>query len=428
MAKKKDIKDSQSEELIQLAVDTSQDGIQMSRSQNASEDDFESPSSLFEMLEDQPVSGYNHEQERLTFTDGGASILEAVKEGSQDALARLQFLRSQTRFTDGQIMLSVGKETWAVVLGRMEKAISFLIEKGDLLSEEDLRGIASWLVIIPSTTASTTSGRKPVKLLGIHTPCPLGYTQAKSYPVEGLRPGMIAILGRAGSGKSEFIVNTLQPQVLIRCGEPQERFDESPSVIKVSSVLEAFSLSCLFGVCGLRVAIDGFRDLYYRLDGAAAEGGLTAAVYNVLTGMNNVYASLGTNVFVAVNPQTTNEDKFNDVVERHYGAIVGVIKIEDSSPTMDAWRTENGRVHDVFSTGQVKTSSLLTYDPKNKGQGVFLDVGFRNGPAVEEPRTPTSVREMSHDLSETLASAAERVDKPRRSSISVDLLSNNSSF
>lgn len=209
------------------------------------------------------------------------------------------------------------------------------IQKGGIVTVGDLWEAAPELL-------TPAAKRYASKLLPSFTPSTL--LTGAQWPVPGIFPGIVTIVGDTGAGKTEYIDKKLGATAIVRFGEPIELVDADPRVVPARTAGEAISIGILLDCFGHRVAIDSLRKLVYSLDGAAMEGGIVAALFDVVTALNNVVSSSGAVLMAAFNPMMADESKIGRLHQRLAASCSGSILVANGSVEDSLLRTTRGRV------------------------------------------------------------------------------------
>nr|QYF49769.1 MAG: hypothetical protein 2 [Guangxi cysto-like virus 5] len=161
----------------------------------------------------------------------------------------------------------------------------------------------------------------------------------------GHMPGLHVIAGGWGSGKTEFVMEVLKPDVVIRYGEPAEYHDNSENVFtySASSADAVVALSLLLGSSNLTIAIDSLREFVFGLTGAAGSGGVSMSLYSLVTTLSNLYARAGICVAGVLNPMMA-EDKATLVYNALTSSASGVSVIANGRETFTSYRGVSARV------------------------------------------------------------------------------------
>lgn len=235
-------------------------------------------------------------------------------------------------------VVSINGTLFTVEVGKLTGHLSSIIEhiqKGGIVTVGDLWEAAPELL---APAAKKHAG----KLLPSFTPSVL--LTGAEWPVPGIFPGIVTIVGDTGAGKTEYIDKKLGATAIVRFGEPIELVDADPRVVPARTVGEAVSVGILLDCFGHRVAIDSLRKLVYSLDGAAMEGGIVAALFDVVTALNNVVSSFGAVLMAAFNPMMADESKIGRLHQRLAASCSGSILVANGGVEDSLLRTTGGRV------------------------------------------------------------------------------------
>jgi hypothetical protein len=197
------------------------------------------------------------------------------------------------------------------------------------------------------------------------------------WPVEKILPGITIVLGGRGAGKTSYLLNEKELDVLIRLNEPMEHVDANPEVYQATSVTNAISVALYLSLMGLRVAIDSFKSLVYGIEGAALSGGMSAGVFDFMTTVNNLVANFGAHFVVTVNPM--DSDRVAKTYDMLAASVTGIVLIENYHDTSSTYRLIDGRVSDQ--------SDLLMMD-HGLGEDSYKMVGPNRPVVVPEDVAP----------------------------------------
>lgn len=239
-----------------------------------------------------------------------------------------------------EIMIPVGNMILAVdtqVLDRCALALAASDDPGRWFAENES--------LIHSTVfAPVAKGLHRVyPLLSVRPEVPAGYEA--SWPTQDHMPGLHLVVGGTGAGKSSYLASQ-DLTLVIRWGEPAERFDVEGATHAVSDLNEALAVAFVMARAGYRPAIDSFRNLVFGIESAAGEGGISTALYSAMTAINNVCSRLGIVVMVVVNPMAT-EAKAELVYNNMAASVAGMTVLMDGAVSKQTVRTLSGRTWGV---------------------------------------------------------------------------------
>jgi len=156
-----------------------------------------------------------------------------------------------------------------------------------------------------------------------------------------LFPGVMAILGKSGSGKTrtafQYMFKTLNQAKkgsahYIKLFEPG---DEDKYLIDDVSV-PTFEIEAAGTIAQLllnstveTIFVDSFRYLFYGSSGGATgKGGVNMSLFMDLTHLDSVARSFGKTIVVVINPMTDDDAAFNFYLEAAVGAVTSVLTME----------------------------------------------------------------------------------------------------
>jgi hypothetical protein len=186
--------------------------------------------------------------------------------------------------------------------------------------------------------------------------------ESTPWPVENIFPGLVAVIGDTGAGKTWYVEKTLRPDFIVRVSEPLEHVDYDDNVISASSVPQSLNIAVALSLLGFTTAVDSLRSLVYGGSGAAMEGGLSASLFDTITSLNNVIAAAGASIVCTMNPMLSSLDKMDRLFVRIDASCAGAVLIETGAATMESYRVWGGRVRKengvhVSSAGPVSIES-----------------------------------------------------------------------
>lgn len=162
-------------------------------------------------------------------------------------------------------------------------------------------------------------------------------------PVKGIMPGVFAVMGETRSGKTTYIRDIAKPDLIIRAAEPFEPVDWDSNVVTVRTYPQAFGLVLLSALTKTRVAIDSLRGLVFNMRGNAGEGGVSTALYELLTTLNNFSAEFGAVTFLAVNPMVGDNEKVMRLLSRFEASVAAIVFLDAGKVKYGSIRTVLGR-------------------------------------------------------------------------------------
>lgn len=172
------------------------------------------------------------------------------------------------------------------------------------------------------------------------------------WPVTGHLPGLHLVVGGTGAGKSEYI-RSMRPDIVVRWGEPYERFDDGDNVIHASDLTDMLASALVLASAGFTVVVDGFRELVFGIQSAAGAGGVSVGLYSALTSINNICAQQGLLICATVNP-LSDETKALLVYQNLAASVAGLTQVQGGAAVYQTARTVGGR---SFATGTMTDNS-----------------------------------------------------------------------
>lgn len=163
-----------------------------------------------------------------------------------------------------------------------------------------------------------------------------------TWPVPDALAGASVVVGGMGAGKSEFAFSRLGVTKVVRVGEPVERFDSDPRVVRAASFAEAIFLAVFHAKKGERVAVDGTRQLVFADLGPATEGGVSSGLYMALTNISNFAAVHQVHIVLTLNPMV-REQLVAQVYNNVAASVTGGWLIEKGASVSETHRTGSGR-------------------------------------------------------------------------------------
>jgi hypothetical protein len=175
---------------------------------------------------------------------------------------------------------------------------------------------------------------------GNNVPSRYGHKVHWPYP-DGMS-GITIIIGGSGAGKSEYMWQVLQPDVVIRYGEAYETWDRQPNVVHANSIITAIELAIGYSLLGLTVGIDSLRYAAYTIEGPAGPKGIISTLFTMLTDLSNLVAVSGANIPVIFNPMVSDE-AMDILYDNGGGSCAGVVQVKDRVAIRGLMRTYKGR-------------------------------------------------------------------------------------
>lgn len=177
----------------------------------------------------------------------------------------------------------------------------------------------------------------------------------------GHSPGIHVILGDTGAGKTVHIYREVKPDVLIRFGEPLEYVDAQDYVVQALTPQDALAAAARIAAGGRTVAIDSMRLVMYGLDGPAMSGGISTAMFEALTRMNNFVASFGGLVYLAINPMVDDIAVLPRLHTRIAATVAGATWINEYQIAAATYRSVTSA--DRKGASRSETDLVLGTDP-----------------------------------------------------------------
>lgn len=157
------------------------------------------------------------------------------------------------------------------------------------------------------------------------------------WPQVGIMPGLFPVVGETRSGKTRYIRDFAKVDLIIRAAEPFEPVDFMANTVQVGTYPEAIGLIVLSALAEVRVALDSLRGLVFNLKGTTGEGGVSNAIYELLTTLNNVSAEFGALTIVAVNPMV-GEAKTIELMIRLEASVAAIVRVSKGQVVYGAYR------------------------------------------------------------------------------------------
>lgn len=175
--------------------------------------------------------------------------------------------------------------------------------------------------------------------------------------------GVAAIVGSTGSGKTTHIMRNMDKALVIRFGEPSERIDYFSAekysyVYNASDIAEVLMLSMITSSLGVSVYVDSIRSLMSDLSGGLGKEGIPTKLYTLLTTINNVFANIGSMVYIAVNPMATDELISKDLFPKISSAVASAFFIADSQIKRSSVRRLTGRSIEDAANDRLRDKNL----------------------------------------------------------------------
>lgn len=170
--------------------------------------------------------------------------------------------------------------------------------------------------------------------------------------------GAVVLLGRTGAGKSEYIEQHHSEAIVLRYGEPYERFDVGNNAVQIESVSHLIGAGMILAASGKLAFWDSVSNLMYNLTGSALPGGAIATAVTSLTGINNLIARLGGIAAISVNVMLA-EDAVQNFAEEMAGRLSGLILVRGGAPIYKTFRTTQAR---YFSFGSDDQQAVRSAD------------------------------------------------------------------
>lgn len=161
--------------------------------------------------------------------------------------------------------------------------------------------------------------------------------------------GVVALLGRAGAGKTYFSLEYLYAGTATTKGhkavkyfkmfEPGDEYrlqklakEDSVAIPDFESDLAVDLASELVNPDRELLIVDSFRYLFYSSSGGATgKGGVNMSLFMDLTHLDALAAKFRKTIVVVINPMTDNQEAFDFYVEAARGAVAGVVVAESPS-------------------------------------------------------------------------------------------------
>lgn len=191
---------------------------------------------------------------------------------------------------------------------------------------------------------SAIPGTKPVGHMLPHAPVPL-------------MSGVSFVFGGTGAGKTTYLWEKSESDVIIRLGERTESWDYVPGVYHANGFFDALNAVIVFAAFGLRPALDSVRLLTYELEGNAGEKGITNSIMTVSTNLNNIISALGSHAYIVMNPQA-DQSLLDSLYDKLAGSVGSVVMFEDRQVARSTYITLTGRVVDAEAEGDALMTPL----------------------------------------------------------------------
>jgi hypothetical protein len=186
------------------------------------------------------------------------------------------------------------------------------------------------------------------------------------WPAADIHSGVLVVIGETGAGKTTYLDREMsdKPEYIIRLGEPIEEVDyETGRAIRAYNLADAVELAIMLARYGHKVAIDGMRPLVYASDGAALKGGISSALFDSLTSLNNLCADSGVTIIITLNPMLDEDTQILSLYKKVSASTAGAVLIQNQAVTESQLRITrapfrvNGTLAGQFSNGGEDRSS-----------------------------------------------------------------------
>jgi hypothetical protein len=227
-----------------------------------------------------------------------------------------------------------------------------------------------------------------------------------TWPYQDGLSGAITIVGRSGSGKSEFLWNTLKPDIVLRYGEPYEFWDNDIRAIPVRDTRDMIELVIGLSTLGLHVAVDSLRMIAYTLSGfPTGPRGISTGLFTGMTNMNNLLAAVDATAVFVFNPMVEDKD-IEYVYTNAVGSCNGALLIEDSAIKQGLIRSSKGRSSLISDIGDLSNRDSRVAGPRSRSDfetregSRFRVTGRAANTTVASTNALGSVTSMLNDSSE----------------------------
>jgi hypothetical protein len=175
-----------------------------------------------------------------------------------------------------------------------------------------------------------------IDMAGIYSPGPRAGHAALPGFGEELPPGIIAVAGNTGAGKTSFL--RACGARIIRCVEPSDFVDDAWFTLDHDDALRVAVASSQGSVSP--VAIDSLRALVFETQGAAGERGMIMKFFTLLTRVSNMLERAGVSVLVTVNPLMSDAQTYALFLSRLRSSVPSTINVLGYKPGQQEFALE----------------------------------------------------------------------------------------
>lgn len=158
----------------------------------------------------------------------------------------------------------------------------------------------------------------------------LFYPEHESWPIANSMPGGFLVLAEREGGKTYYVTKVANCDVVVRVSEPTEHADNDPRAVGFADYRHALAAAVICSIVGLNTAIDSLRGMVFAVRGNATSGGYSSGIFEVATVVSNVFAEVGSNVILTLNPMTGgNVDQLRELSGRLEASVSGVLALHN---------------------------------------------------------------------------------------------------
>lgn len=307
---------------------------------------------------------------------------------------------------------SIGDRRLTINLSKLVKAMTFVhesivtaapegVQSAEALSTIELRAVLKQLLgadgfmieLFKSVAETITFDlKKDGRMVGS---IPITLPQDTIWPYADGVSGMLLIMGATESGKTYHALNTLDPDLAVRVGEPPERrWDDTNvrAVVHPSSIGDAVAIAIAFAAAGVSVSLDSLRLMMRELPGAAAKGGVSASFETALTAINNLFVIAGVTIACVLNPLDADSETTQTYFRNAASSIMGVVMLENKAVVKETYRGAEDRTTVDFRDNGPREKTV-----SDQHRNLTLPQGHLSGMGIVAPVRAVPDLNYNHD-------------------------------
>jgi hypothetical protein len=341
------------------------------------------------------------------------TTVDQIDELCKQSLSRLSVLASITVGDEKIINLPYDRTSFIAIdpVAVMQSAASFLkaivksdFAPGDEIEEAQLPYLDTYADGVHLQERKDADFNWAELLGSAAVPNPFAVTT--DFPVAESDTSLIVLAGNKQSGKTLMNNLILRPDVIIRHGEPNEPvWDRKPGTIRASRFSSALFGYLTFGSVGLLTSIDSLKNETYRMEGAAAAGGVQPSLLLVLCDLSLLASYMKSSLITLINPLMTEEgmDFFVGQVDANVGGYIHMRQTGGAASVVSSFIRAKGERQDITYILREKldryTKSKRLQESKGMGRGVNTLESINENVTFAKGDEPFSSPNESEDLS-----------------------------